>query len=169
MNPLDNLSPAELEFVVRGELARQAFTIENYAHFHWCVFNKELVRHSRRMVQAMFDEFAKTDKLHGVLNKASRGFTKSVEGAGFMAFVIGHFPHLSHVIIAARDRDAKRMGEFLSDLIATNVGWKACFPHVVPDVKRGWSLDASHIIDTRVPYEEWVKTCLLYTSDAADE
>ena len=27
MNPLDNLSPAELEFVVRGELARQAFKL----------------------------------------------------------------------------------------------------------------------------------------------
>ncbi len=105
----------------------------------------------------MFAEFAKIDKMHGVLNKATRGFTKSIEGATFMAFVLGHFPYLSHIILAARETDAKRMGEFLADLISINAGWKACFPYVTPDLKRGWSLDGSHIIDTRMPYEEWVK------------
>jgi hypothetical protein len=161
-NPLENLSPVELEFTLRGELARKSFDIDGYAHFHWCVFNKELVRHSRRMVERMFKAWNKPDDagLRGVLNKASRGFTKSVEGTGFIAFAIGHFPHLSHVMIAARDRDSKRLSEFISDLIATNIGWKACFPYVVPDKERGWSLDGGQVKDTRVPYEQWVKTTM---------
>jgi hypothetical protein len=72
-------------------------------------------------------------------------------------FVMGHFPHLSNLIVQARDDDAQKTGNFIADTIESNVGWKFCFPDVVPDKDRGWSQNGYNIKRADIPYDEWTQ------------
>jgi hypothetical protein len=137
-------------------MAAASFDREAYAHFHFVIFGHELPAHCKVWVDKMFEQYSKKG-IRGLLNKASRGFTKSTVAIGFALFCHGHFPEKSGLIAQARDADAKRTAKFMSDTIAQSKGWKAAFPNVVPDNDRGWSLDGYYIKDVRVPYDEWVK------------
>lgn len=158
-----NLSDEQVlaaEIVVRGELAREKFDLEAYGHFHFCIYRHDYDPHERAMLEAYFEEWERSDDgLRGVLNKAARGMRKSTDTIGFVLFVIGHYPHKSHLIVQARDEDASKTGRFISDIIESNAGWKACFPHVVPDKERGWSLNGYHVKRTDMDYGEWVQLC----------
>ena len=147
------------ELAARGELAREAFDLEAYENFHWCIFQHDLEPHERKNLGEYFDEWnkPKAEGQRGVLNKASRGFFKSTDSAGFVLFVTGHFPYLSNLILQARNEDAEKTGRLFADTIESNAGWKACFPNIVPDPDRGWSLRGYHVKDTSVPYPEWVQ------------
>ena len=156
----------------RGELARLSFDLDAYAHFHWCAFRHELEDHEAHNLAAYFDAWNKGDEegLRGVMNKAARGTYKSTDTMGFCFFVIGHFPHLSNLMVQARDDDAKKAQNFALDLIANSSGWKACFPNVVPDKERGWSENGCHVkkthdltfdgktwVSTEIPYGDWIQ------------
>lgn len=142
--------------LARAALAGGSFTVEAYKHFHFVIYDRELPPHGERWVGKMFEVFNKTG-IRGLLNKASRGFTKSTVAVGFSLFAHGHFPWKSGLITQARDRDAMRTSEFMSDTISSNAGWRAAFPHIVPDKERGWSSNGFFIKDDRVPYDEWIK------------
>lgn len=149
-----------LELLARGELARQSFDLDSYSHFHFCIYNHEYEPHEEEWLRQYFQEWDRDDDaLRGLLNKAARGLRKSTDTIGFVLFVIGHFPHLSHLVIQARDEDAKKTGNFMADIIESNAGWKSAFPHVTPDKERGWSQNGYHVKDTSVDYGEWVQKC----------
>jgi hypothetical protein len=63
------------------------------------------------------------------------------------------------LIIQARDDDSAKTGKFVSDVVESNAGWKACFPNVVPDKERGWSLNGYYVKDAKADYAEWVQKC----------
>jgi len=162
-----------ITMAVFGETARLAFDLESYEAFHWCIYKHTLEPHERVNLQAYFDEWDKSadEGIRGVLNKAARGLFKSTDTAGFLMFVIGHFPHLSNLVIQARDKDAQKTHNFIAETIESNKGWKAAFPNVVPDKDRGWSLNGCHVKKTHdivqdgdkwkitpIPYDEWVRT-----------
>lgn len=148
-----------LELTLRGALAREAFDFDHYEHFHWCVFQHDLQPHEVATLQAYFEEWRKpaSSGARGVLNKAARGLFKSTDSAGFLLFVIGHYPHLSHMVVQARDEDAQKTGKLLADTISSSAGWKACFPHVAPDTERGWSQNGYNVKRTDMPYDKWVQ------------
>ncbi len=142
--------------LARAQMAGRSFTPEAYANFHAIITGHELPAHGKKWVLKMFQQFNKKG-MRGLLNKASRGFTKSTVGIGFALFCHGHFPWGSGLISQARDTDAKKTAKFMADTIESNMGWKAAFPNIVPDVERGWSEHGYHIKDSTIPYSEWVK------------
>lgn len=161
MKRIDELTDEQvlaIEMLARGKLARERFDLESYSHFHFCIYKHEFDEHERVMLQAYFDEWNKEgEAIRGVLNKAARGLRKSTDTIGFVLFVIGHYPYLSHLIIQARDDDAAKTGRFIADIIESNAGWKSCFPNIVPDKERGWSLNGYYLKDVSMDYGEWIQ------------
>jgi len=162
-----------LTMAINGEKARLGFDLESYEAFHWCIYKHWLEPHEKKNLGAYFDEWRKPadQGVRGVLNKAARGTFKSTDTIGFLLFVIGHYPELSNLVIQARDKDTQKTHNFIADTIKSNKGWSACFPNVVPDEERGWSLNGCHVkklydldlidgewISTDIPYEDWVQT-----------
>lgn len=163
----------DILLVAWGEKARLNFDLDCYEAFHWCVYGHFLEEHEKKNLTAYFEEWEKSvdEGIRGVMNKAARGLFKSTDTIGFLLFAIGHFPQLSHLVIQARDKDTQKTNNFIADTIERNKGWKACFPNVIPDKERGWSLNGLHIRktynlelvgnqwrQTDIDYDDWVQT-----------
>jgi len=163
----------DLFLVAWGEKARLAFDLDSYEAFHWCIYGHFLADYEKENLTAYFEEWNKDVELgiRGVMNKAARGLFKSTDTIGFLLFTIGHYPQLSHLVIQARDKDTQKTNNFIADVIESNKGWKACFPNVVPDIKRGWSQNGLHVqktyelelqgnvwVQTEIPYDDWIQT-----------
>lgn len=137
--------------------AANEFSERGFAHWYWCLYNYELPEHARAWVKTMLAEFNRPgNEIRGVLNKSFRGSTKSYVQIAFALWLHGHFPKGSGLIIQARDEDAKKTAKFMSDAISSGAAWKTCFPDIVPDEERGWSLAGYYLKDRRVPYEQWI-------------
>ena len=137
--------------------AGNEFSVPAFKDWFWCLYGLELPEHAGVWVEAMFREFEKPgDEIRGVLNKSFRGSIKSTVQIALALYLHGHFPVQSGLIVQARDADAKETAKFMSDAILSGAAWKQCFPNIVADESRGWSLAGYQIKDTRVPYEEWV-------------
>ena len=132
--------------------------VEGFRHFFFCIFGRELPEHalywvSRQVAQLQRGE----EKIKGFLNEGFRGSIKSMEGEAMALYLHGFYPWMSGLVIQAGAKEAKRTCELFADTISNNKGWKACFPNVVPDIERGWSLDGYHIKDTREEYGKWIE------------
>ena len=143
----------------RAKHAGQEFTPEAFADWFYVMNGYELAPFAMdSWVPAIFAEFLNKDKdLRGVLNKASRGFTKSTVSISFCLFCHGHFPHGSGLILQARDEDAKKTIDLMAETVEKSNAWKTAFPHVQPDTQRGWSERGYFVRDTRKSAEEWIK------------
>lgn len=131
--------------------------LQSFRDWYWCLYGFELPPHAVKWAEAMIAEFDKPgEEIRGVLNKAFRGSAKSYVQIAFALWLHGHFPEGSGLIAQDSDDNAKPTARFMSDTISSSVAWKECFPHVVPDEDRGWSLAGYNIKDTRVPYGEWI-------------
>ncbi len=87
----------------------------------------------------------------GVMYESWRGKGKSTFFAAWAPYVMGVRPVGSTSLIRVNDAKAKEMGKLIADLIETNPGWKELFPHVIPDLRAGWSVEAGfNVMDTRV-------------------
>lgn len=155
-------SPEQLRALgleANGQIARENFDLGSYQAFHWCIFEHDLEPHELENLAAYFEEWHRpsVEGARGVLNKAGRGLFKSTDSGGFLLFAIGHYPHLSHMIIQARDDDAQKTGKLIADTIESNIGWRSCFPSIVPDPDRGWSQNGYNVKDMSVAYEDWVQ------------
>lgn len=56
----------------------------------------------------------------------------------FTAFRIGQQPHRANLMIQVGDDIAKDNSSQVARVIKDYAGWKKCFPHVVPDLEKGW-------------------------------
>jgi len=78
-------------------------------------------------------------ELIGAVIEASRELIKTTAiTIYFTAFRIGHEPHRANLIIQVGDDIAKDNSSQIARIINEYTGWKECFPHVVPDVPKGW-------------------------------
>ncbi len=88
-----------------------------------------------------------------------RGSTKSTDGLILDAFLLGHTPHGSGLIVGATDDAAGGMSALLATIIEFSPSWKATFPTVVPDKERGWGMKGYWIKDSSIPYDKWQEKC----------
>lgn len=125
-----------------------------FAAFYLLVHNKVCPHHAVEWVSAIFDA-KKVGK--GVVIEAFRGSTKSTTFNTFVAWMTGERPSGSSLIIRGTEQAARESAQQIADLIEHNPGWKAVFPHVIPDKDKGWSLNGYEvrISDKFMSYEEW--------------
>ena len=94
----------------------------------------------------------------GMVAEAFRESAKSITlTIGFMSYFIGHHPQTSNLLIQVADTPAQQNTAKIAELIRNNPGWKAVFPHVIPDKDTAWGAEGYNVIDTRVPLAEWSK------------
>jgi len=75
----------------------------------------------------------------GMVAEAFRESAKSITlTIGFMSYFIGHHPETSNLLIQVADNPAQQNTAKIAELIRNNPGWKAIFPHVIPDKDTAW-------------------------------
>ena len=111
--------------------------------------------HVMRQVEKMYEDH---ERGVGTVNLASRGFRKTTYfGVKFTAYRVGKEPGKTNVAIGANDDSPEKVMNSVSVIIESHPEWKRCFPHVVPDKDRGWSVNGYYVKDASMQYEEWVK------------
>jgi hypothetical protein len=111
--------------------------------------------HTQRQVRKMYEDHSKGI---GTVNLAFRGSRKTTYfGVKFVAYRVGKEPHKTNVAIGANDDSPEKVMNSVSVIIESHPEWKRCFATVVPDKGRGWSVNGYYVVDTSIPYEEWVK------------
>jgi hypothetical protein len=111
--------------------------------------------HTQRQVRKMYQDHGKGI---GTVNLAFRGSRKTTYfGVKFVAYRVGKEPHKTNVAIGANDDSPEKVMNSVSVIIESHPEWKRCFSTVVPDKGRGWSVNGYYVVDTSIPYEEWVK------------
>jgi hypothetical protein len=74
----------------------------------------------------------------------------------FVAYRIGKEPHKANLILQANDDSAQKTAGAIANIIESHPAWKRCFPNVVPDKERGWSMAGYQVVRTDIEYGEWV-------------
>lgn len=123
-----------------------------YFAFYAAVHNRACPKHARRMIRHIYAARA-AGRDWGV--EAFRGSTKTTTTITYMAYQLGLRPHLEWAMFQAGDDLAHENMTFIADLIENNVGWKACFPHVVPDKAVTWGDKGYEVKRTDMDYGEW--------------
>lgn len=102
----------------------------------------------------------------GLAQEAFRGSGKTtVFSKMFFSFRIGLEPHTSNIIIRINDTKAKETVSAVASIIQYDDNWKKIFPHVVPDIEKGWSLKGYFVKRTDMQYEEWTSLRTRGTQD----
>lgn len=160
------ISPDELtdEQVLAGlqtvsAIAARAFNWDGFCGLYYALWGYAPDFYQRPWYGASQSEWKRSrlGELAGILNEAGRGLHKSTFGFTFVLQLIGHFPHLSNVIVQATDDDTIPTSKLIAGCIENNSGWKAAFPNVVPDEKAGWSLNGYYVRDLTIDYGDWVR------------
>lgn len=123
-----------------------------YFAFYAAVHNRACPKHARRMIRHIYAARAE-GRDWGI--EAFRGSTKTTTVLTYMAYQLGLRPHLEWAMFQAGDDLAHENMSFLADLIENNVGWKACFPNVVPDKAVTWGDKGYEVKRTDMDYGEW--------------
>lgn len=111
-------------------------------------------------IKKQFDDVGQTPR--GIVVEAFRGSTKTTTiTTTFCAFRIGHEPEKSNLLIQVGDDSAAKNTQTIAGIIENNKGWKAVFPHVVPDRDLGWGAGGYEVKVTtaadgsELDYEIW--------------
>jgi phage terminase large subunit-like protein len=131
----------------------QSDTPDGYELFYNLVQNRPLPKHGKKWIEEIYG-FCPPGE--GIGLEAFRGSTKTtVVTNTFTAYQIGCYPKRRNLILRAADDKATESVKWLADTIETNPYWKFCFPHVVPDGEKGWSMLGFEVKDTSVDYGEF--------------
>jgi hypothetical protein len=131
------------------------------AHYNG-IFTHSLPSFGWDWVQEFFEFYNKGVRRFGY--KAHRGATKStVWTCGFSTYVLSCFPADGVLITTKNDTAAGKTSAFIADTIENNAGWKAMYPHLVPDKTKRWAFEGYDIKQTHkdyrlreeLPYHEW--------------
>lgn len=126
--------------------------VKRFAAFYRVVHDGPAPRHALIWIVKMM---AAQKQDLGVVIKAFRGSTKSTTFNTFAAWITGEKPDGCSLIIRGTDAAAKESSEQIADIISNNPGFKAVFPHVVPDTEKGWSQAGYEVKLDNVDYPEW--------------
>lgn len=127
------------------------------AFFAFCKLldGDEPPEHTKRQVRKVY---ADHEEGKGTVNLAFRGSRKTTYfGVKFIAFRVGKEPHKTNVAIGANDDSPEKVMNSVSVIIESHPEWKRCFPNVVPDKDRGWSVEGYYVKNTSMTYEQWVQ------------
>lgn len=101
----------------------------------------------------------------GVLVEGHRGSGKSTFLITWIEYLTGKRPVGSSQIIRINAQQAGEADELISSTIEFNPAWKACFPNVVPDKDKGWSVSGRFVKDLDIcgidgeNYGTWTAMC----------
>ena len=126
--------------------------LRRFAAFYRLVHDNALPQHGLAWIQNIF-RAEKKDM--GVVIRAFRGSTKSTTFNTFGAWITGEKPWGSTLIVRGTDQAAKESAEQIADIVQNNEGFRAVFPHVVPDTDKGWSQSGYEVKLDNVDYGEW--------------
>lgn len=134
------------------ELARQD-SPEGFAAFYALITDRALPPYGLRWTRKMY-EARENDK--ALVVEAFRGSSKTTTfSVVFVAHRIGLDPHKTNLIIRAKDPPAKKSAAAVARIIEKNPWWKLIFPHVRPDIDRGWAQNGYWVRDSRVDEGRW--------------
>lgn len=145
-----------------GGLARK-FSPIGFATFFTLITGMILPAHHVKAVQEVFESL-NDDTCIGIIIEMFRGAAKTtVMDNAFGAWLVGHFPTKSGMIIQAGEKSALNNSAKIATTIKDNDGWKIAFPHVVPDMEAGWGANGYFVKITHtdasmqheVSYGEW--------------
>lgn len=149
----DLLAPA-LAQVVR----ESPVSVEGFCAYYECKFKRPVppvVRH------VWAPEFVEAYLGHsGVLLEGHRGQAKSTFLITWIEYLTGKRPVGSSQLIRINQQQAQEADELISSTIEFSPAWKLCFPNVVPDKEKGWSISGRFVKDTSVSdYGAWLSMC----------
>lgn len=141
---LENLSEEDRQKVILLALAESAkkFDGQGFLDFYYLIWRRHAPPYAKQWVKSfMSGEWT-------ILN-CFRGSTKSTTMTiTFSAFVLGHFPHNSILIVGANDSAGAKFSATIADIVEHYDGWKMAFPHVIPDKEKGWGAEGYFVKDT---------------------
>lgn len=156
-------------FDALGAVARTSEDVEGYQAFYELVHGHPPPRHVVDVYMRTIFEADEDEK--GALIFASRGYWKTdAITVIWGAWQIGLHPERANLVIQVNDEKAEASTESIADIIANADGWKAAFPHVVPDKGKGWGAKGYEVMCTHrfeydaevheqrfvpIGYEEW--------------
>jgi hypothetical protein len=124
-----------------------------YEWFYRLTQNRVLPDHCKPWIKQIYASHAAG---RGTLIRAFVGSTKTtVITDVFTAYRIGLEPKKRNMLIQASDDSASNNAQFIAGLIESNPGWKICFPHLVPDIAKGWSRKGYEVMPTNSDYGEF--------------
>ena len=130
------------------------FSPTGFAAFYERVQSNKLKQYQLDEWIIPIHEMKKTDL--GIMIEAFRSSWKTTTVTmTWGAFYIGHHPERGNLIISSSGGNANQITEGIKDIIEHTKAWKDCFPHVVPDKKKGWGEAGYEVMRTDIPYEEW--------------
>lgn len=163
---LSQYSTEELQKATRAVYMQVApqlpFSADGYKAHYNGIFSHPLPSFAWDWVQEFFEFYNKGVRRFGF--KAHRGATKStVWTCGFGTYVIAKFPADGILITTKNDTAASKTSAFIADTIENNAGWKAMYPHLIPDKVKRWAFEGYEIQQTHkdytrkeeLPYHEW--------------
>lgn len=101
----------------------------------------------------------------GVLVEGHRGSGKSTFLITWVEYLTGKRPVGSSQLIRINSQQAGEADEGISSTIEFSPAWKMCFPNVIPDREKGWSISGRFVKDVDICGEEnenygkWVQMC----------
>lgn len=159
MNDLRDMTDSQLlDYLKEKELIKRAqeFTVDGFkAYFELTHGGLVVLPHLMPIVEKIFECY--TEKNQMALEVFRGGAKTTTVTIGFTTFYIGHHPDTTNVLIQVGDDIAKDNAKEIADTIEFNSGFKAVFPHIVPDKNRGWSQSGYYVQNTSMDYGEWVK------------
>lgn len=142
---------------------RLPVSVEGFGLYYRAKFRRPLPPTARYIWAEQFVEAFKNKT--GVLLEGHRGSAKSTFLLTWMEYITGKRPVGSSQLIRINEQQAKEFDTQIAETIEFGMGWKACFPNVVPDREKGWSMSGRYIMDLDVVkedksgYGKWVQLC----------
>lgn len=138
-------------------------SVEGFCAWYECKFKRPappIVRY------VWAPEYVKAFEQHtGVLVEGHRGSGKSTFLITWVEYLTGKRPVGSSQLIRINSQQAGEADEGISSTIEFSPAWKLCFPNVIPDREKGWSITGRFVKDTSVcgldnaEYGRWVQLC----------
>jgi hypothetical protein len=130
---------------------------EAYKLLYWCMFKRDYPDAHLPLLRGLLKAY---ETRRGQMIEAWRGFGKSTDLVVWCLLLIGTHPEKSTVFVRINDGKAKESGDFIAETIESSPGWKAAFPHVVPDKEKGWSIERGYNVKRDdVDYAKWRQMC----------
>jgi hypothetical protein len=149
--------------VLASKVRELPVSVEGFCSYYECKFKRPVPPVVRYVWCAEYVE-AYTNHT-GVLVEGHRGSAKTTFLVTWVEYLTGKRPVGSSQLIRINQQQAGEADELISSTIEFNPAWKECFPYVVPDKEKGWSVSGRFVKDLTVcgenneNYGIWTQMC----------
>lgn len=152
IDSMDDEAKHILRVSILAEKARR-FTADGFEAFFYLLTDMKLPAHQVDAIQSAFDAY---EIGKGIVIEMFRGAAKTtVFNNALGAFLIGHFPEKTGLLIQVGDDIATDNSSTIAGFVEHNPGFNLVFPHVVPDRNQGWGANGYHVKRTDMDYDQW--------------